>query len=55
MEAVSLGEDVAAGLAWNQARFCFKIASDFPRFSPRSGHDRATIGPRSGFDGGTGE
>ena len=44
MEAVSLGEDVASGLAWNQPQFRFDFASKWPRFSPkkdpRSGHDR---------------
>ena len=47
MEAVSLGEDVASGLAWNQPQFRFDFASKWPRFSPqedpRSGHDRAAI------------
>ena len=47
VEAVSLGEDVPSGLAWNQPQFCFDFASKWPRFSPqedpRSGHDWATI------------
>ena len=51
MEAVSLCEDVDSGLGWNQPQFCFDLASKWPRFSPqkdpRSGHDRAMIGPRS--------
>ena len=47
VELVSLGEDVASGLAWNQPQFRFNLASKWPRFSPQedpgSGHDRATI------------
>ena len=44
VEAVSLGEDVASGLAWNQPQFFFDFASKWSRFAPqedpRSGHDQ---------------
>ena len=47
MEAVSLDEDVASGLAWNQPRFCFKKSPDRGTIGARSRRDRATIECRS--------
>ena len=44
MGAVLIGDDVASELALTK-----------PHFSSRSGHDRATIGPRSDVDRGTGD
>ena len=47
VEAVSLGEDVASGLALTQPQFrfnfCFKMAMIFATIKPRSDRDRATI------------
>ena len=43
MGADLLGDDVASGLALTEPRFCFNFASKWPQFSPRSGHDRASI------------
>ena len=51
----SLGRDRSFGIGYELATICFKLASDWPRFLPRSGHDRAMIGSRSGVDRGTGE
>ena len=39
----SLGRDRSFGIGYELVTICYKLASDWPRFLPRSGHDRVSI------------